>query len=127
MSTAGEPPIHVTVAGSPEDPRSQADPDGVVVHRAPDLHPDDVVTLPGGLRVTSVARTLVDLAEELSRDELRATFENARRRGLLDIDALRSSRRRVGWRPSLQMLDDVIAEFSEDELGEHDREEPNHE
>jgi hypothetical protein len=127
MSTAGEPPIHVTVPGSPEDPRSQADPDRVVLHRAPDLHPDDVVTLPGGLRVTSVARTLVDLAEELSRDELRATFQNARRRGLLDIDALGSSRSGVEWRPSLQMLDDVITEFSEDELGKRDREEPNDE
>jgi hypothetical protein len=43
------------------------------------------------------------------------------------MDALRSSRSRVEWRPSLQMLDDVIDEFSEDELGKHDREEPNDE
>ena len=107
-----EPPIDVTIAGSPDDPRPHTAPEGVRIHRVPDLHPDDVVTLPGGLRVTSVARTLVDLAEEMNRDELRATFERARRRGLLDLAAVRAARRRVEWRPSLQMLDEVIAEFS---------------
>jgi hypothetical protein len=74
-------------------------------------HPDDVVTLPNGLRVTSVARTLVDLAECMSRDELRETFETGRRKGLLDVDDVRASRDRVEWRPSLEMLDEVIAEF----------------
>jgi hypothetical protein len=105
-------PIDVTIAGSPDDPRDQAAPDGVRIHRVPHLHPDDVVTLPSGLRVTSVARTLVDLAEDLSRDELREAFQTARQRGLLDIDAVRASRGRVEWRPSLEMLDEVIAEFS---------------
>ena len=78
----------------------------------PPLHPDDVVTLPDGLRVTSVSRTLIDLAEVLPREQLRATFDRAQRRGLLDMEALRASRARVEWRPSLAMLDEVIAEFS---------------
>lgn len=77
----------------------------------PFLHPEDVVTLPGGLRVTSVARTLIDLAEEMTRDELRGAFAVAQERGLLDMEALRRSRARVEWRPSLAMLDSVIAEF----------------
>jgi hypothetical protein len=104
-------PIHVTVATSPEDPRVQHDPDGVVVHRVPQLHPDDVVTLPDGLRVTSVARTLIDLAEDLGPDELREAFTAARERGLLDMDALRASRARVEWRPSLELVDAMISEF----------------
>ena len=112
MRRHDEPPIDVTIAGSPDDPRTHTAPEGARIHRVPDLHPDDVVTLPGGLRVTSVARTLVDLAEDMNRDELRATFERARRRGLLDLAAVRAARRRVEWRPSLQMLDEVIAEFS---------------
>jgi hypothetical protein len=108
------PPIHVTVAGSIEDPRGEARaPEGVQIHHAPPLHPEDVVTLPGGLRLTSVARTLIDLADEMTRDELREAFATARRRGLLDMDALRRSRGRVEWRPSLAMLDSVIAEFEE--------------
>lgn len=112
MSRRDDIPIDITIAGSPEDPRAQTASEGIVIHRVPQLHPDDVVTLPSGLRVTSVARTLVDLAEGMDRDELRSTFETARRRGLLDVEAVRASRARVEWRPSLPMLDDVIAEFS---------------
>jgi hypothetical protein len=105
------PPIDITLAGSPGDPRTQTAPEGVVVHRVPYLHPDDVTTL-DGIPVTTPSRTLVDLAEVLDRDELRAAFEAARQRGLLDMEALRASRARVEWRPSLAMLDEVIAEFS---------------
>jgi hypothetical protein len=105
-------PIDVTVPGSTDDPRDEARaPEGVRIHRVPPLHPEDVVTLPSGLRVTSVSRTLIDLAEVLTRDELRDAFATARRRGILDMDALRRSRARVEWRPSLAMLDTVIAEF----------------
>jgi hypothetical protein len=103
--------IDVAVVGSPDDPRSFTPPDGVRVHHVPHLHPDDV-TVVRGIPVTSVSRTLVDLAEVTERDELRAVFENARRRGLLDIAAVRASRSRVEWRPSLAMLDEVIAEFA---------------
>ena len=106
-------PIHVTVPGSPDDPRTQTSPEGVVIHHVPELHPDDVTTLPSGLRITSVARTLVDLAECMSRDELRETFETARQKGLLNIDDVRASRARVEWRPSLAMLDTVIDQFED--------------
>jgi hypothetical protein len=102
----------VTLPNSPSDPRVEpAAPPSVVIHYAPALHPDDVVTLPSGLRVTSVARTLIDLADEMTRDELRETFAIARAEGLLDMDALRQSRARVEWRPSLATLDAIIAEF----------------
>ena len=104
--------IHVTVRGDPTDPRSPPDPPpGVVVHRGPPLHPDDV-TVVDGLPVTSVARTLIDLAEVMDRAELRGCFRAARAKGLLDLGQLAASRARVEWRPSLEMLDEVIAEFS---------------
>jgi hypothetical protein len=102
--------IHVTVPGLGTDPRDDVAPPGVVLHRSPPLHPDDV-TVVHGLRVTTPARTLVDMAEVLDRDELRACFARARALGLLDERALRASRARVEWRPSLVMLDEVIAEF----------------
>lgn len=108
------PIIHVTVPGSPDDPRDDLpEIDGVEIHRCPPLHPDDV-TVHRGLRVTSPARTLVDAAEYSTRDELREIFQRAREIGLLDLDAVRASRSRVEWRPSLGMLDQVIAEFDGD-------------
>jgi hypothetical protein len=81
-----------------------------VIHRTPPLHPDDL-TVVDGPPCTSISRTLIDCAEVMTRDELRALFAEARRRGLLDAAAVRASRARVEWRPSLSMLDEVIAEF----------------
>lgn len=104
-------PIHITVPGSPEDPRDRGPaPEGVVFHHTPALHPDDICVV-GGIPVTSPSRTLIDLAEVCSRDELRGYFQRARELGLLDADALAAARRRVEWRPSLQMFDEVMGEF----------------
>jgi hypothetical protein len=103
-------PIHITVAGSPGDPRTRVDaPPGVVVQYSPPLHPDDVAVV-DGLPCTSVARTLVDCAEVMTKDELTEVFANAESRGMLDLDAVRASAARVEWRPSLAMLYEVIAE-----------------
>jgi hypothetical protein len=105
-----EPAVHITVPGSADDPRTDTSIPGVVIHRGPPLHPDDV-TVHLGLPVTTPSRTLIDLAECLDADELREAFARARALGLLDPDALRASRQRVEWRPSLAMLDEVMAEF----------------
>ena len=112
MTDREPPPIHITIPGSPDDPRFADPPPGLVVHYSPPLHPDDLAVV-DGIPCTSVARTLVDLAEELTAGELREAFENARRRGLLDIAAVRASAARVEWRPSLPMLYEVIHEFSD--------------
>src|SRR4051794_5904467 len=107
--------IHVTVQGDAGDPRSHIDaPPGVIVHRSPPLHPDDLDEI-DGIPVTSLARTLVDLAEISDQDELRSYFTRARAQGRLDIDAVRASAERVEWRPSLPMLYEVIAEFEDRE------------
>ena len=104
-------PIHITIAGSCDDARDDSTPPpGIIIHRTAPLHPEEV-TLHRGIPVTSPARTLVDLAEVVERDELREAFRRARELGLLDMDAVRRSRARVEWRPSLAMLDEVIAEF----------------
>ena len=103
-------PIHVTVPGSADDPRIDTSIPGVVVHRGPPLHPDDVTTH-DGIPITSPSRTLIDCAEFMTTDELRAAFTRAREIGLLDPDALRAARARVEWRPSLAMLDEVMDEF----------------
>lgn len=105
-------PIHIYVAGRPDDPRGEPDLlDGVVVHHGPPLHPDDV-TVVDGIPVTSLARTLIDLAEVMDAEELRGCFLSARAQGLLDLEQLAAARARVEWRPSLAMLDEIIAEFS---------------
>jgi len=112
MSTFKDEPIHVTVPGRPDDPRVTGVTAGVVTHHVPELHPDDVAIVEG-VPVTSLARTLVDLAEVMTHDELRAVFAQARARGILDMAAVEAAYTRVEWRPSLAMLHDVIDEFSE--------------
>lgn len=105
-------PIHVTVPGSPDDPRAPGDvPEGVIIHYVPELHPDDVCVV-DGIPATSPSRTLIDLAETMDATALRECFANARDLGLLDLGELAAARARVEWRPSLAMLDEVIAEFS---------------
>jgi hypothetical protein len=103
-------PIDVYVPGSADDPRTDTSIPGVVIHRGPPLHPDDVTTV-DGIPLTSPSRTLIDLAEVMTADELRAAFARAREIGLLDPEALRAARGRTEWRPSLALLDEVIDEF----------------
>ncbi len=63
--------------------------------------------------ITSLARTLVDLAEVTTRDELRAAFEQAREQGILDMAAVEAAYRRLEWQASLDVLHDVMGEFTE--------------
>jgi hypothetical protein len=104
-------PIHITVQGDAADPRlAREAPPGIVIHRSPPLHPDDLAEV-NGIPVTSLARTLVDLAECSDEDELRGYFVRAQRLHGLDIAAVRASADRAEWRPSLPMLYRVIEEF----------------
>jgi hypothetical protein len=112
MPIPSDEPIHITVPGRLDDPRTPSwAPPGVVIHYVPELHPDDV-TVVDGIPTTSVSRTLIDLAEDMTRDELVACFARARELGLLDMAAVEASYARVEWRPSLAMLRSVMDEFA---------------
>ena len=88
--------IHIVVPGHPADPRdTQEAPEGVRIHYVPELHPDDRDNV-DGIPVTSVSRTLIDLAEVLDEWELRECFATARERGMLDLEKLAASRARDG-------------------------------
>lgn len=110
MPFFADDPIHITVPGRPGDPRLDESIAGLIIHRSPPLHPDDLDVV-DGIPVTSVSRTLIDCAEDMDPGELRELFASAERKGMLDPVALRASRARVEWRPSLAMLDVIIAEF----------------
>jgi len=65
------------------------------IHRSRTLRPEDVVTL-DGIRVTSLARTVVDLAMELTTDQLREVAARALRTKLVTIDDLCDQLDRAG-------------------------------
>jgi very-short-patch-repair endonuclease len=60
---------------------------GIVLHQVRRLHPDDVTVL-DGIPVTSLARTFLDLAEVLPPPQLARVWDEAERRGLLDVRAI---------------------------------------
>lgn len=104
-------PIHIYAPGSEDHPRAAEEtPNGIVIHRGPPLHPDDVAIV-DGIPTTSVSRTLIDLAELCDAEEMYGYFVAARERGLLDLDELMAARGRVEWRPSLALVDEMIALF----------------
>lgn len=101
--------IHVTVPCGPHDPRVPypPDPPGIVIHRVPALHPDDLDVV-DGIPCTSVSRTLIDCAEDATREELRQMLQRAIALGIFDREAMDASLARVEWRPSLAMVREVL-------------------
>jgi hypothetical protein len=85
---------------------------GVRQHRTTTIVRPDVAAL-GPLRLTSVPRTLVDCAGRVRPDRLGAVVDDALRRGLVQLGALRACHVRVdtgpGRRPTVAMRD-VLAE-----------------
>jgi predicted transcriptional regulator of viral defense system len=67
-------------------PRSRRTRKGTRVHEAT-LHADDITTH-DGIPITSVARTILDLASQLKHDPLTRLIENADRRELFDLRKL---------------------------------------
>jgi very-short-patch-repair endonuclease len=60
---------------------------GITVHVTRDLHPDDCTKI-DGIPVTSLARTLLDLAEVVSPTQLHRAFEEAERLQILDMRSI---------------------------------------
>ncbi len=79
---------------------------GLRIRTTADWHPEDITEL-DGIPVTSVARTLLDLAAILSPTQLRRALEQADRSGVLNILALQRAlerRPRAKGRAKLQAL-----------------------
>ena len=82
---------------------------GIVLHRSRRIHAEDRAS-PEGIPVTSVARTLLDLAETVPRRRLDRALEQSERLGLFDLRAVERliarSRGRHGLRPLTAALRD---------------------
>jgi hypothetical protein len=77
--------------------RSRAGHPGINLRRVRHLHPEDITTV-RGIPATTVARTLVDLADVLSAHELRRVVHEAEVQGLLDLPSLDAATRRAAGR-----------------------------
>jgi len=94
--------IDVTVRG-----RSHRKHAGVDVHRSTTLTPDDVTTV-HGIPCTTVARTLLDLAQVIKGRPLERALDQAEILQLLDLDALLDQIERNKARPAAKRLRAVL-------------------
>jgi hypothetical protein len=104
LCTAGTGVIHVTTA------RSRHDQAGIRVHRVRKLHPDEV-TDHEGIPVTTVARTLLDIAETEPYHRFERCFEQAERLNLLDLNQIEATAKRDRGRRGLRPLLSLTAQF----------------
>jgi hypothetical protein len=97
--------IHVTVL------RSQRPKRGIVLHQVRRLDDRDRAISDDGIPVTSLARTLLDIAETESNQTLRRAWDEAERLRLLDVRAVAElcerSRGRRGLRPLTTLLTEM--------------------
>ena len=97
-------PIEVSV---PEVSRELT---GVRVHRTRMLDPQDF-TVVDGIPVTSVARTLLDLAGVLSPADLEVAIDRAERSGLFDLNAVVDVLERARGKKGASALKRVVAAY----------------
>ncbi len=84
---------------------------GVNVRESRLLDPQDV-TVKDGIPVTSVARTLLDLAAVVRPSDLTAAIDRAERLGLLDLDAVVDVLNRANGRRGARALRRAIAAYA---------------
>jgi len=96
--------VDVTVTG-----RSRCGQRGIQIHSVRRLYPDDVTEI-DGIRVTTIARTLLDLCEVIRADQVRRAFEKAERMEVLDYRALHLVAERARGRRALKLFLPLIAE-----------------
>jgi hypothetical protein len=110
FSRTSRVPVDVTVPG-----RSKARQRGIDLHLVRTLDPRDL-TEHEGVPITTVARTLLDLAEVVPRRKLKAAVEEADRRGDYDGFAVNELIARSPGRHGLKPLADLLSDFTYDEL-----------
>ena len=101
---AGGTRIEVTVPAA-----GRTAPQRVLLHRTRRFHPDDR-TIIDGIPITSLARTLVDLAAVVDRRRFERAFEEAERIGKLDVRALSEALDRCPNRSGTGVVRALIAE-----------------
>lgn len=98
--------LHVTVPGTSRRRRV-----GIRVDRTRDL-PDDDITLVDGIPITTVTRTLCDLAGGGSVAQLRRAVHHADRSGRLDLAALQRAVDRRPGRRGTAALRAILADYA---------------
>jgi very-short-patch-repair endonuclease len=101
------PQLEVTV------PRSRKPREGILVHRSRLIHDEDRSTV-RGIPVTSVARTLVDLADVLSEERLAKAVHEAEVQRVFDLWALERALARLPGRSGRHRLRRVLAAYQPD-------------
>jgi very-short-patch-repair endonuclease len=91
-------------------PRSRNGPPGVLVHRSRRLDPADRAVVEA-VPVTSMARTLVDLADVLSERRLADAVHEAEVQRIFDLNELRQAQARVPGRTGRHRLKRVLAAY----------------
>ena len=86
---------------------------GIVLHRSRLIHPDDRSSV-RGIPVTSVARTLVDLADVLSEERLAKAVHEAEVQRVFDLRAVEAVVARVPGRKGRHKLARVLAAYRPD-------------
>lgn len=104
LRRTSSPRIEVTAA------RGRKPRDGVVVHRSRVLEEEDRA-LVDGVPITSVARTLVDLADVVDRSSLAKAVNEAELLGLFDLGALERTIERVSCRRGRGRLAGVLEAY----------------
>jgi very-short-patch-repair endonuclease len=85
---------------------------GIAIHRSPRLRPEDCTECEG-IPCTTVARTLLDLADDQAFRRLHAVIESAERLGLYDGRAVADVISRAGRRPAAGRLVSLLASYEE--------------
>jgi hypothetical protein len=116
FSRTSRRPVDVTVPG-----RTRTGQRGIDLHLARSLDPRDVTAFEG-VPITTVARTLLDLAEVVPRRKLKAAVEEADRRGDYDGLAVKELLARSPGRHGLKPLSDLLSDFTYDELSREELE-----
>jgi very-short-patch-repair endonuclease len=98
--------IHVTA------PRGCKPKPGIVVHRSRLIHPDDRTTV-DGIPTTSVARTLVDLADVTSDSLLAAAVNEAEVQRRFDLNQLEATLDRLPGRTGRHRLARILAAYTD--------------
>lgn len=91
-------PVEVSIPGSGHRRR------GVWTHRVTSLHGDEQTLVDDVIRITSLPRTLLDVAVTTTPQRVESMLERAERRGLLELDAIDALLRRRRGEPGTARL-----------------------